>query len=78
MILCCSAGIKSIDNPAPILKHIRDYCPLYEIECGNSKYRTIDGTCNNIRHPNWGAYGTSMQRISEPFYADGMHVLCSK
>ncbi|KAL3995199.1 hypothetical protein ACH3XW_24825 [Acanthocheilonema viteae] len=68
-------GIKSINALPNILKHIRKYCPLHRIECSTNKYRTIDGTCNNIKHPNWGAYGTSMQRIIKPFYADGIDEL---
>ncbi|VIO94957.1 Uncharacterized protein BM_BM8113 [Brugia malayi] len=68
-------GIK-IDNNLPIiLKYINEYCPLNEIKCTISKYRTIDGTCNNIIHSNWGAIGMPMQRIIEPFYANGIDEL---
>ncbi|VDO54092.1 unnamed protein product, partial [Onchocerca flexuosa] len=64
--------IKSANTLPAVLKYIREYCPLDEIECSTNKYRTIDGTCNNIMHPNWGANGTPMQRIIEPFYANGI------
>ncbi|CAG9530045.1 unnamed protein product [Cercopithifilaria johnstoni] len=65
-------GTKSASALPVILNHIRKYCPLYKIECSTNKYRTIDGTCNNIMHPNWGAYGAPMQRIIQQFYADGI------
>uniref|UniRef100_A0A1I7VIL9 peroxidase n=1 Tax=Loa loa TaxID=7209 RepID=A0A1I7VIL9_LOALO len=68
-------GIKSANALPVVLKHIQEYCPLREIECSNSKYRTIDGTCNNIIHPNWGATGAPMQRIIKPFYANGIDEL---
>uniref|UniRef100_A0A0R3S4L5 Peroxidase-like n=1 Tax=Elaeophora elaphi TaxID=1147741 RepID=A0A0R3S4L5_9BILA len=68
-------GIKSANFLPVVLKYIQEYCPLHKIECSNSKYRTIDGTCNNIMQPTWGASGTPMQRIIEPFYADGIDEL---
>ncbi|VDK27340.1 unnamed protein product [Gongylonema pulchrum] len=56
----------------PILKHIKEFCPLRDIQCPTSKYRSIDGKCNNVMNPAWGSNGTPMQRIMEPFYADGV------
>jgi len=37
----------------------------------NSRYRTLDGTCNNLRQPNYGRAGTPFQRILLPEYARG-------
>lgn len=37
-----------------------------------SKYRTIDGTCNNLRHPYWGRSFTCHVRILPPDYSDGI------
>ncbi|MCP9262356.1 hypothetical protein DINM_005627 [Dirofilaria immitis] len=70
-----AGGIKSASALPVVLKYIQEYCPLYEIKCFTSKYRTIDGTCNNIVQSNWGAIGMPMQRIIEPFYADGVDEL---
>ncbi|KAM3718694.1 Heme peroxidase [Dirofilaria immitis] len=70
-----NGGIKSASALPVVLKYIQEYCPLYEIKCFTSKYRTIDGTCNNIVQSNWGAIGMPMQRIIEPFYADGVDEL---
>uniref|UniRef100_A0A915Q5U1 Uncharacterized protein n=1 Tax=Setaria digitata TaxID=48799 RepID=A0A915Q5U1_9BILA len=73
-----NGGIKSANTLPAVLKHVQKYCPLDKIECATGryrttgKYRTIDGTCNNVIHPNWGANGAPMQRIIEPFYADGI------
>ncbi|XP_018570500.1 peroxidasin, partial [Anoplophora glabripennis] len=39
--------------------------------CFHSKYRSIDGTCNNLQNPTWGASLTSFRRILKPIYEDG-------
>lgn len=39
--------------------------------CFHSKYRSIDGTCNNLVHPIWGASLTSFRRIEKPIYENG-------
>ena len=36
-----------------------------------AKYRTFDGTCNNLKHPNWGSAFTPLVRFMAPDYADG-------
>lgn len=36
------------------------------------KYRSVDGTCNNVKNPGWGSAGSSMQRILPPAYEDGV------
>ncbi|GIY61758.1 chorion peroxidase [Caerostris darwini] len=37
----------------------------------NSRYRTFDGTCNNLRHPSWGMASSCFERLVDPDYADG-------
>ena len=39
--------------------------------CFHSKYRSLDGTCNNLLHPVWGASLTSFRRIEMPIYENG-------
>ncbi|KAL1130925.1 hypothetical protein AAG570_012166 [Ranatra chinensis] len=39
--------------------------------CFHTKYRTIDGTCNNFQHPYWGASLTGFRRILRPVYENG-------
>ena len=38
-------------------------------------YRTIDGTCNNLENPLFGASETEFTRIVPPFYEDGIDSL---
>lgn len=37
-----------------------------------SKYRTIDGSCNNIHRPYWGRSNTCHIRLLPPDYSDGI------
>jgi len=43
-------------------------CP----EAARSKYRTIDGSCNNLKHPYWGKSYVCHIRLLPPDYADGV------
>merc|ERR1712223_2133780 len=43
-----------------------DACVGVEVECdSNSKFRTIDGKCNNLKNPYWGAMSTAFLREIE-------------
>ncbi|KAK2705306.1 peroxidase-like [Artemia franciscana] len=52
----------------PVLK---DVCPP-QLFCAPSKYRTIDGSCNNLINTRWGKSLTILQRISNPDFKDGV------
>ncbi|XP_015185112.1 PREDICTED: peroxidasin [Polistes dominula] len=39
--------------------------------CFHHKYRSIDGSCNNLRHPTWGSSYTGFRRILQPIYENG-------
>lgn len=39
--------------------------------CFHSKYRSIDGRCNNLQHPTWGSSLTGFRRLLKPIYEDG-------
>jgi len=39
--------------------------------CVTSKYRTIDGSCNNLQSPLLGKASTTHRRVTPPNYSDG-------
>ncbi|KYM94403.1 Peroxidasin [Cyphomyrmex costatus] len=39
--------------------------------CFHHKYRTIDGSCNNLRRPTWGSSHTGFRRVLQPIYENG-------
>uniref|UniRef100_A0A2P2HZE6 Peroxidasin-like n=3 Tax=Hirondellea gigas TaxID=1518452 RepID=A0A2P2HZE6_9CRUS len=41
--------------------------------CFHLKYRTIDGTCNNMDNPIWGSSLTGFQRLLPPIYENGFN-----
>ncbi|GFR01382.1 peroxidase [Trichonephila clavata] len=36
------------------------------------RYRTFNGSCNNLEHPDWGMTSTAFRRLLRPDYADGV------
>ena len=42
--------------------------------CEDTKYRSIDGSCNNFFGPFWGKSGTSFTRFVPPQYGDGNYL----
>jgi len=36
-----------------------------------AKYRTVNGSCNNLQNPNWGAALTPFYRYMDPVFSDG-------
>ena len=55
----------------PLSRH----CPKIPICDHKSKYRTLDGSCNNLQYPLWAKSFTQFQRLVPPFYADGLNEL---
>lgn len=51
---------------------IADLCPR-RLPCRVGKYRTPDGTCNNIVNSRWGSTGSALQRLLPPKYGDGVN-----
>ncbi|XP_059477617.1 peroxidasin isoform X1 [Neocloeon triangulifer] len=42
--------------------------------CFHTKYRSLDGTCNNLRHPMWGASLTAFHRLLPSAYENGFNL----
>jgi len=64
-------GLSKIDTTKTMIK---DYCPVYYNigECQYTRYRHIEGTCNNIENPHWGAAQMAHHRFLPYAYADGI------
>lgn len=68
------AGLPLID----VFKtQIERFCPnkMKQPKCAANRYRSYDGQCNNLEHPNWGATGATFRRLIPPAYADGTNKL---
>ncbi|XP_032897244.1 peroxidasin homolog [Amblyraja radiata] len=48
--------------------------PACDNICFHNKYRTHDGTCNNLQHPMWGASLIAFQRLLKPVYENGFNL----
>lgn len=51
---------------------ISNTCPQEPV-CQQSRYRTFDGSCNNLLKKDWGKAGTAFSRILPPDYSDGVN-----
>lgn len=67
---------KSFSNPPPPIGTSQDpgaqTCGLAPPFCAKSRYRALDGTCNNLARPAWGAPQTPYGRLIPYNYADGV------
>jgi len=73
--LSSSAQQLSRSQPADSLT-----CPYDEVLCpnSNSTFRTINGSCNNLKKPSWGMINTALQRLIPSKYDDGMLLYYNK
>ncbi|XP_068625536.1 peroxidase [Battus philenor] len=66
-------------NPPPPLTNSFDpalqTCGLPPSFCAKSRYRSIDGSCNNIQKPIWGMPQTPYGRLVQYNYGDGVSAL---
>ena len=51
-----------------------DQCPADPICNKEDKYRSIDGSCNNLQNPKFGQVMAPVQRILKNAYADGYFI----
>ncbi|XP_071750194.1 LOW QUALITY PROTEIN: salivary peroxidase/catechol oxidase-like [Lepeophtheirus salmonis] len=66
-----SNGLPLIDTTKTI---IEGYCPpfLMTPKCTVERYRSVNGMCNNVEHPHWGAAMNGHHRFLAPNFADGI------
>ncbi|KAL3854991.1 hypothetical protein ACJMK2_014223 [Sinanodonta woodiana] len=53
----------------------RGICMVKNLDCTGqetSVYRTLDGSCNNLNHPEWGMAFRPQRRLLNPEYDDGV------
>ncbi|XP_066998019.2 peroxidase [Anabrus simplex] len=53
----------------PIDDHSCTPDPICDV---HARYRTYDGSCNNLEHPKWGMAGEAFTRLLLPVYEDGI------
>lgn len=41
--------------------------------CFHKKYRTFDGSCNNLQNPSWGSANSPLKRLLPPQYENGFN-----
>ncbi|RZB40871.1 peroxidase, partial [Asbolus verrucosus] len=52
-----------------------DTCFITPPECDPTyKYRSYNGSCNNLKHPAWGMLHTAFVRLFPPRYSDGVEL----
>eukprot|EP00095_Tigriopus_kingsejongensis_P001646 snap_masked-scaffold801_size95070-processed-gene-0.1 protein:Tk01646 transcript:snap_masked-scaffold801_size95070-processed-gene-0.1-mRNA-1 annotation:"hypothetical protein DAPPUDRAFT_224067" len=64
-------GLPLIDTTKTV---VENYCPpfLMTPKCKVERYRTIEGLCNNLNMPHWGAAMHGHHRFLPPDFADGI------
>lgn len=65
-------GLPTIDTSKT---DIWDVCPanFKPRPCTMSRFRSLDGHCNNMKHSVWGASNTPFVRFLPPMYSNGKH-----
>ncbi|XP_054163287.1 peroxidase-like [Oppia nitens] len=72
-----SALLPKIDVQKVLLQRYRnnDCSSAVMLACDpNARFRTIDGSCNNLRNQNWARANSCHRRLLPPDYADGIEV----
>ncbi|XP_037080364.1 peroxidase-like isoform X2 [Pollicipes pollicipes] len=68
-----ASGLPLIDTTKTL---IGSFCPIFlngYDQCEVTRYRTVDGMCNNLEFPHWGAARNTFRRLLAPDYADGVN-----
>lgn len=75
LIFCRSMLRSNVASNAEVQEDARSVnCPT-QISCDDAKYspyRSINGSCNNLNHPNWGTIFSPQPRYQPAQYDDGI------
>ena len=70
-------GVTTIVLPRQLQDQLSKFSGCRDIRrtptCSTSKFRTVDGSCNNINNPLWGASTTPFKRLLKPYYENGFN-----
>lgn len=64
-------GLSQYNCKDTVLSDICPADPVCEDKIFRSPFRTMDGSCNNIKHSFWGKSRSQFQRAITPAYSDG-------
>lgn len=70
-------GLNQFNLRDTILKETCPADPVCDQKTSRSPFRTLDGSCNNIKRSFWGKSRTQFQRALVPAYADGTYNILS-
>lgn len=66
-----SGGTMVTGAQSVALQNVADIC-LTTIPCNpRARYRSFDGSCNNLQQPGWGSVNTALVRLLPAAYQDG-------
>jgi peroxidase len=65
-----------IANMSGCLRHTHN--PDCSESCFHKTYRSMDGTCNNLQNPVWGASNIPFLRLKKPIYENGFNIPVGK
>lgn len=56
-------------------EQVAESCPFHDFTCNPfTRYRTADGSCNNLADPSLGAALTRQRRMMDNSYDDGIYI----
>ncbi|CAH4030012.1 unnamed protein product [Pieris brassicae] len=74
-IKCKYSGLGSLSSTRSVRQVRSESCAVPPTECSSSKYRSYDGSCNNLENPGWGMPDTPYGKLLPINYADGISKL---
>ncbi len=67
-----SLGNRRLRAKATAKRRFRPSLETLEDRCTPASFRSVDGTGNNLAHPDWGSAGVDLLRKAVAAYADGL------